>query len=38
MGKINLSGRDFLKLLDYTPDEIDYLLNLAEDLKMMKKD
>ena len=26
---VSLSGRSFLKLLDYTPDEIRYLLKLA---------
>ncbi len=30
-------GRDFLKLLDYTPEEIDQLLELAADLKAKKK-
>lgn len=34
---MNLKGRDFLKLLDYTPDEIDYLINLAAELKAKKK-
>ncbi len=34
---INLKGRHFLKLLDYTPDEIAYLLNLAADLTAKKK-
>lgn len=34
---MNLKGRDFLKLLDFTPEEIDYLLNLAADLKAKKK-
>ena len=33
---INLSGRNFLKLLDYTPEEIRYLLDLAKDLKEKK--
>ena len=32
-----LCGRDFLKLLDYTPEEITYLLDMATDLKMKKK-
>ena len=32
-----LRGRDFLKLLDYTPEEITYLIDLAEDLKQKKK-
>jgi len=32
-----LKNRDFLKLLDYTPEEIDFLLNLAADLKDKKK-
>ena len=26
---MDLKGRDFLKLLDFTPEEIEYLLNLA---------
>lgn len=34
---MNLYGRDFLKLLDYTPEEIDGLLTLAADLKAKKK-
>ncbi len=34
---MNLKNRDFLKLLDYTPDEIEYLLNLASDYKDKKK-
>lgn len=34
---MNLKNRDFLKLLDYTPEEIDYLLFLAADLKQKKK-
>ena len=34
---MNLKGRNFLKLLDYTPDEITYLLDLAADLKAKKK-
>ena len=37
MANINLKGRDFLKLLDFTPDEIEYLLDLAADLKKKKK-
>lgn len=36
-GDMNLKGRHFLKLLDYTPEEIEYLVNLAADLKYMKK-
>ncbi len=32
-----LKGRNFLKLLDYTPEEIEYLLDLAADLKERKK-
>ena len=35
---MNLKGRHFLKLLDYTPDEINFLINLASDLKKQKKD
>ena len=34
---INLKGRDFLKLLDFTTEEIEYLINLAEELKKKKK-
>ncbi len=32
-----LSGKDFLKLLDFTPCEISKLISLAEELKDMKK-
>ena len=34
---IDLTGRDFLKLLDYTPEEINYLLDVAARLKAEKK-
>lgn len=34
---VNLKGRDFLTLKDYTTEEIEYLLNLAADLKAKKK-
>jgi len=34
---VNLKGRSFLTLLDFTPDEIRYLLNLAMDLKAKKR-
>ena len=34
---MNLQGRDFLKLLDYTPEEILGLIDLAADLKAKKK-
>lgn len=34
---VDLSGRDFLKLLDFTPEEIRYLLDLSADLKAKKK-
>ncbi len=34
---MNLKDRDFLKLLDYTPDEIGYLIDLAIELKAQKK-
>ena len=34
---MNLKGHHFLKLLDYTPEEITYLLDLAADLKDKKK-
>ncbi len=35
---MNLKGRDFLKLLDFTPEEIEYLLDLAAELKRKKKE
>lgn len=34
---MNLKGKSFLKLLDYTPEEIEYLVNLASELKEKKK-
>ena len=34
---ISLKGRSFLKLLDYTPEEMRYLLSLAAELKAKKK-
>ena len=33
----DIQGRDFLKLLDFSSDEIEYLLDLAADLKKKKK-
>ncbi len=33
----SLKGRDFLKLLDYTPEEIEQLLAVAEGLKKKKR-
>lgn len=33
---MNLRGRNFLKLLDFTSDEIRYLLDLSAELKRMK--
>ena len=35
---MNLKGRDFLTLKDYTPEEIEYLIELAAKLKKMKND
>ena len=35
---MDLKGRDFLTLKDYTPDEIRYLITLAADYKQKKKD
>jgi len=37
MSNINLKGRDFLKLLDFKPEEICYLIDLAAELKAKKK-
>ncbi len=34
---MSLKGRNFLKLLDFTPDEINKLLDLAAELKAKKK-
>ena len=34
---MSLKNRSFLKLLDYTPAEIEELLDLAADLKAKKK-
>ena len=34
---IDLKGRNFLTLLDFTPAEIQYLLDLAADFKAKKK-
>ena len=34
---VNLKGRSFLTLKDFTPDEIRYMLNLAADLKAKKR-
>ncbi len=33
---VNLSGRSFLKLLDFTTEEIEYLLDLSKDFKEKK--
>ena len=33
---VNLTNRSFLKLLDFKPEEIEFLLNLAADLKKAK--
>ena len=35
--KINLRNRHFLKLLDFTPEEITFLLDLSAELKKAKK-
>lgn len=36
--EIDLRGRSFLKLLDYSPDEIRYLIDLAKEFKRKKKE
>jgi len=33
---MNLSGKSFLKVLDFSPEELQYLINLAMDLKEKK--
>ena len=35
--EMTLKGRNFLKLMDYTPEEIMYLVDLAAELKKQKK-
>ena len=35
---MNLKGRNFLKLMDYTPEEITYLIDLSAELKKKKKE
>ena len=34
---VNVRGRSFLTLLDYTPAEIRYLLDLAKEFKRLKR-
>ena len=34
---VNLRGRNFLKLLDFTPTEIRYLIDLSKELKGLKR-
>ena len=34
---VNLAGRSFITLLDYTSEEIRYLLDLSKELKHLKK-
>lgn len=34
---VNLKGRSFLTLMDFTPDEVRYLIDLAHDLKAKKR-
>lgn len=34
---VNIAGRSFLKLLDYTTEEIEYLLELSANFKNMKR-
>lgn len=36
--KVNLKGRDFLCLADFTAEELTYLLDLAAELKAMQKE
>ncbi len=37
MKKMDLKGKNFLKLLDFSPEEINYLIDLAADFKAKKK-
>lgn len=34
---VNLKGRSFLTLMDFSPEEIRYMLDLAKDLKRKKR-
>ena len=34
---VNLNGRSFLSIMDFTPSEVRYLLDLAKDLKRRKR-
>ncbi|HWR61850.1 MAG TPA: ornithine carbamoyltransferase, partial [Clostridia bacterium] len=34
---VNLKGRSFLTLMDFTPSEIRYMLDLSHDLKAKKR-
>jgi ornithine carbamoyltransferase len=34
---VNLKGRSFLTLMDFTPAEIRYMLDLSHDLKAKKR-
>ena len=34
---MNLKGRNFLKLMDFSPEEITYLIDLSAELKEKKK-
>lgn len=34
---VSIAGRSFLKLLDFTPEEITYLIDLSEDFKRLKR-
>ena len=34
---MNFKGKSFLKLLDFTPEEIAYLIDLAAEFKAKKK-
>ena len=38
MSEINLKGKSFLTLLDFTPEEIAYMLDKAAEFKKMKKE
>ena len=35
---VDLRGRHLLRLADYSPDEIRYLINLAAELKAAKRE
>ena len=36
VGPVNLKGRDFLKILDYSKEELRYILDTSKKFKQLK--